>query len=288
MAPGWHSSVQVPGRLSDRCLSTSVWSGDDGTGLTRINAVAVQDAPLGELHARWGTFGHLSDRWPEPSRAPRCRREAATRCAEWFCQSDYIAFRPPDGHEILFRALVGAEIRPVRDERGRDDVRTPVRPTNPVDVGEDLSNARTPRTAARSSTSAGSRRFDPAPGDERRRCRSARVRERSGPGWDDNALWSPDGSMDRLNRWQQHPGRPWDSARHGRPSRWNGPLIETGPALAGTARWVWSPDWSDDPVMRGRWESPDRPCFIDPAGGPWRKGPAGIRTPISTGSALAP
>ena len=56
---------------------------DDGTGLTRINASPFKNVTVGELHARRSAHcGHPSGRWPEPSRSPRCRREAATRCPE--------------------------------------------------------------------------------------------------------------------------------------------------------------------------------------------------------------
>ena len=137
-------------------------------------------------------------------------------------------------------------------------MRTLIQPTNPIDVGEDLNNATYSADGSQIFYQRWFPRFDPALGDERRRYRSARVRERSRPGWDGVATPSPDGRW--IAYWHVHPGWPGDPARHGRPSRWNGPLIETGPALTGTAHWVWSPDSSKILIDGRTMGVPDRPC----------------------------
>ena len=138
---------------------------------------------MGELHARRSAHcGHPSGRWPELSRAPRFRKEAATRCPQSAVNPDYIAFRPPFGREIYSVPLVGWKYGLFVMDADGTNVRTLIPPTNPVDVGEDLNDATYSADGSRIFYQRWIPGLDPAVGDERGRLRSARVLPRAGSG----------------------------------------------------------------------------------------------------------
>ena len=183
---------------------------------------------------------------------------------------DYIAFRPPYGQEILFRALVGLKYGLFVMDADGTNVRTLIQPTNPIDVGEDLNNA----TYSADGSQIFYQRWFPdsiqlwvmnADGTDPHEFVSE-----AGPGWDGVATPSPDG------RWIAY----WHNIQDGRATQrvtvvradGTGPLIETGPALTGTAHWVWSPD-SSKILMMANDGSTGSALLLDPAGGPWEKVP---------------
>jgi hypothetical protein len=53
-----------------------------------------------------------------------------------------------------------------------------------------------------------------------------------------------------------------------------GPVIDTGPVLAGTAHWVWAPD-SSKILMFPNDAGPTKAYLLDPTGGPWTTVPWG-------------
>ena len=52
-----------------------------------------------------------------------------------------------------------------------------------------------------------------------------------------------------------------------------GPVIDTGPPLSGTARWVWAPD-SSKILMVPNDEGTVKAYLLDPNGGPWTMVPS--------------
>ena len=62
MAPGSHSSAKSQARLSTQVPVDIYVVGDDGTGLTRINASPIQECAVGELDARWSAHWRSSIR----------------------------------------------------------------------------------------------------------------------------------------------------------------------------------------------------------------------------------
>ncbi len=186
--------------------------------------------------------------------------------------ADSLQFRPPYGREILFRALVDQKYGLFVMDADGTNVRPLVKPTNSVDLGEDLNNATYSADGSRifyqrwfpdsiqlwvmNADGSDPHEFFPEPG----------------PGWDGVAKPSPDG------RWITY----WHNIQDGRATQHvtvvradgTGPLIETGPELTGSAHWVWSPD-STKILMMPTDGSGASAWLLDPAGGtstpvPWR------------------
>ena len=85
------------------------------------------------------------------------------------------------------------------------------------------------------------------------------------PGCSDQAVPSPDGT--RIAYWWN----PNDGPAHGVAvvrADGTGPVIDTGPPLSGTARWVWAPD-SSKILMVPNDEGTVKAYLLDPDGGPW-------------------
>jgi TolB protein len=180
--------------------------------------------------------------------------------------ADSIQFRPPLGAEILFRALVNGRYGLFVMNADGTHLRTLVKPTNTADVDQDLNAAVYSADGSRifyqrwtpdsiqlwvmSADGSDPREFRPEPGQ----------------GWDGLADPSPDG------RWVAY----WHVIEDGRATQHvsvvradgTGPLIETGPAMTGTARWTWSPDSTRILMLPNDGSSPSA-YLLDPAGGQW-------------------
>jgi len=187
-----------------------------------------------------------------------------------------LAFRPPDGREVLFRAAV-------RDSTGTisyglyvmnadgSNVRALAQPAVPTETLDLTSATYTPD---------GKRIFfnrwtdDASAGDPG--CCQLYVMnadgsdqhefiQNTGTAWDGDAAVSPDGT--RVAFWHN----PNDRPSHGLfvvSADGKGPLIETGPALTSIQFKVWAPD-SSKILMYPR-DASNTPAYVlDPAGGPW-------------------
>jgi Tol biopolymer transport system component len=177
----------------------------------------------------------------------------------------FVQFRPADGQELLYRALVdGAWGLFAMDVDGRN-VRTIIEPTVPAEIDMAFSGA---------VYAADGKRIFYEHGDASGCCRLWTVNADGtdaheflpmGPAWDGQAIPSPDGE------WISY----WHNANDGGPhgitvvrADGTGPVIETGPALAGTAHWIWSPD-SSTILMAPTDLGFGKAYLLDPEGGPW-------------------
>ena len=188
---------------------------------------------------------------------------------------DFIQFRPPDGREFLYRALVDGKWGLFAMDADGANVRPVVAPTVPAEM--DMSF----RVATYSAD--GSQIFYNY-GDATGCCRlwvvdadgsdAHEFVPPSGASWDGQAAVSPDGKW--VAYWHvpsalSDGGDPNDPVRQRVAvvsADGTGPVIPTGPTVTGTAHWVWAPDSSkilmfDDAI------EPGLAYLIDPAGGPW-------------------
>jgi Tol biopolymer transport system component len=187
---------------------------------------------------------------------------------------DFVQFRPPDGRELLYRALVDGKWGLFAMDRDGSNVRALEGPQIPGEYGESYINAAyTPDGARifyqRGSTDPGTpfgccqlwvmnadgsdaHEFVPPPGP-------------TGEIWRGVPAVSPDGS--RVAYWHNFNDRSTHQVAVTR-SDGTGPLIQTGPALSGTAHWVWAPD-SSKILMFPDDGSSTSAYLLDPDGGPY-------------------
>ena len=240
---------------------------DDGSGLTRINASPFKERP-------WANFTpdgrHIAVIHPVDGRNALELLDAEGKqppvVLNPAVNPDYIAFRPPFGREILFRALVGLKYGLFVMDADGTNVRTLIKPTNPVDVGEDLNNA----TYSADGSQIFYQRWFPdsiqlwvmnADGSD-----PHEFFPEPGPGWDGVAIPSPDG------RWVAY----WHVIQDGRATQrvsvvradGTGQIIPTGPDLLGNANFTWSPDSTKILMIPSNGSIPSG-FLLDPAGGPW-------------------
>ena len=189
--------------------------------------------------------------------------------------ADEMQFRPPDGHDILFRALVRGKYGLFVMNADGTNLRTLIAPTIPADVTLGL------RGAVYSAD--GSRIFfqqaDPTSPVQHYCCRlwvmnadGTDAHEFVPPGtesWDGEAVVSPDGS--RIAYWHNPNNGPPHGVSVVRADG-TGPVIETGPKLSDTAHWIWAPD-SSKILMYPDDGSSASAYLLDPAGGPWETVP---------------
>lgn len=185
--------------------------------------------------------------------------------------ADSIAFRPPLGQEILFRAVVGGKYGLFAMNIDGTNKRTLVAPLNAADLDQDLNGA----TYSADGSRIFYQRWLPdsiqlwvmnADGTDRHEFYTE-----PGPGWDGVPAVSPDGN------WVAY----WHVIQDGRTTQHvsviradgTGPIIETGPALTGNADFLWSPDSTKILMIPSDGSSPSA-LLLDPEGGasktvPW-------------------
>jgi Tol biopolymer transport system component len=179
---------------------------------------------------------------------------------------DSIQFRPPDGREILFRALVNGKYGLFAMDADRAKVRPLVKPTIPQDIGLGLRGA---------VYSADGNRIFYQYADTTGCCRlwvmNADGTDQHefmplGPAWDGEAIVSPDGT--RIAYWHHANDGPQAHGISVVRADGTGRIIETGPKLPGTAHWVWSPD-SSKILMYPNDATNAQAYLLDPEGGQW-------------------
>ncbi len=240
---------------------------DDGSNVTKITS-----APLPNIvWATWAPDGrnlaviHPVDGVNELDLLDVDGRLAPKRIAA-AAGADQIAFRPPDGGEIVFRAVVGGKYGLFVMNADGTNPRTLVKPTNTVDLDQDLNAVIYSSDGSRifyqrwfpdsiqlwvmNADGSGAHEFVPT----------------SGPHW----IGIPDPSPD--GRWVAFWDVPEDGS--GNPQRvavirsdGTGPIIHTGPPLDGLAHWVWSPDSTSILMMSEK--AGAKALLLDPEGGPW-------------------
>ena len=183
---------------------------------------------------------------------------------------DFVQFRPPDGREFLYRALVDGKWGLFAMKVDGSTMRTIVEPT--VDAKIDMTYSRVTWSAD------GSRIFynrGAADG-----CCQPWVVNADGsdphefvpPGvdsWIGEAVVSPDGT------WVAYWHSPNDGQTFGLSvvrADGTGPVIETGPEQPGGAHWTWAPD-SSKILMYPDDVSSSYAYLLDPEGGPWTRVP---------------
>ena len=184
----------------------------------------------------------------------------------------YVQFRPPDGRELLYRALIAGQWGLYAMDIDGALVRTVVPPTVPSEMDATFADA--------AYSPDGKRVFfnmytpdasfgDPgccqlfvvnADGTDMHKFIS-----NNGTNWDGEASVSPDGT--KVAFWHNLP----DQANRVTiiNSDGTGQPITTGPALTGGAHWVWSPDSSSILMFPNDAET-GVGYLLDPAGGSWK------------------
>jgi Tol biopolymer transport system component len=188
----------------------------------------------------------------------------------------YVQFRPPQGHELLYRALVGGKWGLFAMDAAGQNSHVVVPPTVPPEMDATFANA--------AYSADGSRVFfdmytSDASFGEPGCCQLFVVNAdgtdlhkfipNDGTGtWDGEASVSPDGT--KVAFWHNLPDRAnqvtiVNADGTGRP-------IATGPALNGGAHWIWAPD-SSSILMFPNDAQTGVGYLLDPNGGSWRQLP---------------
>ena len=179
---------------------------------------------------------------------------------------DFARFRPPDGREIMYRALVDGKWGLFATDADGSNPRPLAEPTVPAEMDFSFAGA---------TYTADGNQILYQHGDEDGCCQLW-VMNADGsdphsfvpenvPAWSGEAVPSPDGT--RIAYWWN----PNDGSDHGVAvvrADGTGPLIDTGPPLSDTARWVWAPDSSKILMIPNDGSSPNA-YLLDPDGGPW-------------------
>ena len=184
---------------------------------------------------------------------------------------DFVQFRPPDAHELMYRALVDDKWGLFAMDPDGSNVRALAPPTVPAEMDLSFGGA---------TYSADGSRIFYQHGDADGCCQlwvmnadgtDAHEFLPLGPAWDGEAVPSPDGT------WIAYWHNANDGPAHGVTvvrADGTGPVIETGPKMSGGAHWVWSPDstkiltYPNDTETASAW-------LLDPAGGSWTMVPWG-------------
>jgi Tol biopolymer transport system component len=177
---------------------------------------------------------------------------------------DFVQYRPPQGGEILYRALVDGKWGLFAMDADGSNAHTLAAPTVPAGIDLSFGGA--------TYTPDGSRIFYQH-GDDDGCCRLWVMNADGtddheflprGAAWDGQAVPSPDGT--RIAYW--HNGN--DLSEHGVSvvrADGTGPVIDTGPTVHGLAHWVWAPD-SSRILMFADDSSSTSAYLLDPDGGP--------------------
>jgi Tol biopolymer transport system component len=184
---------------------------------------------------------------------------------------DFVQFRPPDAHELMYRALVDDKWGLFAMDPDGSNVRALAPPTVPAEMDLSFGGA---------TYSADGSRIFYQHGDAGGCCQlwvmnadgtDAHEFLPLGPAWDGEAVPSPDGTW--IAYWHNANDGPAHGVTVVRDDG-TGPVIETGPKMSGGAHWVWSPDstkiltYPNDTETASAW-------LLDPAGGSWTKVPWG-------------
>lgn len=182
---------------------------------------------------------------------------------------DSMAFRPPHGDEILFRALkdgaYGLYVMNADGSGQRNLVRSEFDQGMDLDLGGAVYSADGSRVFYQ--------RAGTAPNPDDGCCRlwvmnadgtdAHEFVSPTGRAWDGQPAVSPDGS--RIAFWRAADATNAISVVR---ADGTGPVIETGPELTGTARFIWAPD-SSRILMYPADGSSSSAYLLDPEGGPW-------------------
>ena len=203
-----------------------------------------------------------------------------------------VAFRPPNGDEIVFRAQRRSNpgfFGLFSMKTDGSDVRTIIEPTTPVAIDFDLKYL--------AFTADGSRIFymhksnmsvpeSPmelwvmnADGTDRQRFVHV-----DGAGWEGEQTISPDGRYLAFYYVTTGPGGQIAVVR----TDGTGPVVDVGDPLPGTASFIWSPDSTKLMVLRHENTQFVRPWLLDPAGGPGTRIPIDIEADEPDWQRLAP
>ena len=181
---------------------------------------------------------------------------------------DSLQFRPPDGGEVLYRALVDGTYGLYAMNADGSAPRNLVESRFDKDMDLDLGGAVYSAVGSRIFYQAAGTAPNPDDGCCRLWVMNADGTDAhefvppAGRAWDGQAVVSPDG------KWVAY----WhvtDAARVAVVrADGSGSVIETGPSLSGTAHWIWSPD-SSKILMYPDDGSSTSAYLLDPTGGPW-------------------
>jgi Tol biopolymer transport system component len=244
---------------------------EDGSGLRKITPQPIDDTEAGWKWIGWtpdgrhiavvhgaGDVNQLDLFDPTGSGAGQAVTAAAGM--------DFVQFRPPDGREILYRALVDGKWGLFAMDADGTNVRTVVAPTVPAEM--DLS------FGAAAYSADGSRIFYQH-GDAGGCCRlwvvnadgtnAHAVDPRGVDEWSGEPAVSPDGR--RIAYWHNINDQQTQQVSVSRTDG-SGPAIQTGPSLSGGAHWIWAPDSSKILLFPNDVEHGSA-YLVDPDGGPW-------------------
>jgi Tol biopolymer transport system component len=256
----------------------------DGSGLRRVTA-----QPIDSLN--WGAWA------PDGRHLALIHDVEATpqQCATTFCGLNeldmvdvdgstpptkiatirglsYVKFRPPDGRQLLYRAMVDGRWGLFAIDADGANARTIVPPTAPAEMDVTFASAEYSPDGNRIFFN----QYTPDANFGQPGCCQLFVVNADGTGlhkfvpntgdtWDGNASVSPDGA--RIAFWHNLPNRSSHRVTVIRADG-TGQPIETGPDLSTTAHWIWAPDSSKilmfpDDVDNGQ------AYLLDPDGGQW-------------------
>jgi Tol biopolymer transport system component len=182
---------------------------------------------------------------------------------------DSLQFRPPDGREVLYRALVDGKYGLYVTDLNGTPLRTLVEPTianMDLDLGGAVYSADGGRIFYQRADAGGCCRLWTMNADG---TNAHEFVPPPRPAWQGQPVVSPDGAW--IAFW-----RVMDSTQSVSVVRadGNGPVISTGPKLTDTANWVWAPD-SSKILMYPNDGSSTSAYLLDPSGGPWSTVPWG-------------
>jgi Tol biopolymer transport system component len=183
--------------------------------------------------------------------------------------ADSLQFRPPDGRELLFRALVGRKYGLYVMNVDGTNKRTLEDPAVPIEMDQHLNYLSYTADGARILYQSAVPIEHPdgccqlwvmnADGSDRHRF----VHD-AGAGWEGQAATSPDGNWVAFNSVLD--GRSTQRVAIVRADG-TGPVIRTGPELTSVAHWTWSPD-STKILMMPDEGGTGSGYLLDPLGGP--------------------
>jgi hypothetical protein len=271
-------------RLGEGVVAADIHVMDpDGSDLRRVTARPIRDL----VYANWTPDGRLAI--VHPVAGPGC---AATSCSinqldllevdgsgrsvrlAAAAGIDQLAFRPPTGDEILFRAFVDGKFGLYSIHLDGADLRTIIEPRFGRDMDMDLTGAVYSADGERifysHATDSGCCQLWTVTADGK----DPKPFAASSSAWDGLGVVSPDGT--RIAYWHHPNEGPVHGVTVARTDG-TGPVVEIGPIVRDTVQFVWSPDsskillWSNDGTSASAY-------LLDPDGGewttvPWRSGP---------------